>query len=110
MSGTDGEEEYTLMPKYIRSGLSRIPMRTTSSSKLPARFAPIAFALYMSGLVAFMMSLALTAINTGLDSAFLGRALRGYLVAWPVGFVSVMLVRPLVLRLVQMTVATAPQR
>ncbi len=83
---------------------------TTSPVKLPARFAPVAFALYMSGLVAFMMSLVLTAMNSGLDGAFLGRVLRGYLVAWPVGFVCVMLVRPLVMRLVQMTVAPPPQR
>ncbi len=85
-------------------------LRTNTSNKLPAGFAPAAFALYMSGLVAFMMSLVLTAMNSGLDAGFLGRALRGYLVAWPVGFVCVMLVRPLVLRLVQMTVAPPPQR
>ena len=41
---------------------------------------------------------------------FFGLVLCGYLVAWPVGFVCVMLVRPLVLRLVQMTVAHPPQR
>ncbi len=85
-------------------------MRTPSSNKLPARFAPVAFAIYMSGLVAFMMSMVLTAVNSGLDSGFLGRALRGYLVAWPVGFVCVMLVRPLVMRLVHLTVALPPAR
>ena len=85
-------------------------MRTPSSHKLPARFAPVAFAIYMSGMVAFMMSMVLTAVNSGVDDGFLGRVLRGYLVAWPVGFVCVMLARPLVIRLVQMTVSHPPQR
>lgn len=78
--------------------------------RLPPRFAPVAFSFYMSGLVAFVMSLALTALNTGLDGGYLARALQGYLAAWPVGFLSVLAVRPLVMRLVTMTVAAPPGR
>jgi hypothetical protein len=75
--------------------------------KLPARFAPVAFAFFMSVLVAFVMSLAITAISTGLDGDFLLRVLRSYAAAWPVAFASVLAARPLVLKLVALTVAAA---
>lgn len=81
-----------------------------TSRRLPPRFAPLAFAFYMSGIVAFVMSLALTALNTGLDGGYMARALHGYLAAWPLGFLSVLAVRPLVIRLVAITVAAAPGR
>lgn len=77
------------------------PMRR----RLPARLAPVAFSLYMSALAALMMSLVLTAIHTGVDARYLERVLRAYVAAWPVGFVGVMLARPLVVRLVELTVA-----
>lgn len=73
--------------------------------KVPARFAPVAFAFFMSLLVAFVMSLAITAMNTGLADGYLLRVLRSYAAAWPVAFVSVLAVRPLVVKLVTLTVA-----
>ncbi|MES2482201.1 MAG: DUF2798 domain-containing protein [Pseudomonadota bacterium] len=78
--------------------------------KLPARFAPVAFAFFMSVLVAFVMSLAITAMNIGLADGFLLRVLRSYAAAWPVAFVSVLAARPLVLKLVALTVAGAGGR
>ncbi len=78
--------------------------------KLPARFAPIAFSFYMSAMVALMMSAVLTAVNTGGGEGFLRRVAGAYLVAWPAAFVCVMAVRPLVLRLVQLTVMPPPGR
>lgn len=77
--------------------------------RLPSRLAPVAFSFYMAGIVAFLMSLALTAINTGLDDGYLLRVLRAYALALPVGFLGVMAARPLVLRLVTWTVAPASQ-
>ena len=74
--------------------------------KVPARFAPVAFAFFMSVLVAFLMCVALTVINTGVDGDFLLRVLRSYAVAWPVAFTSVLATRPLVLKLVSLTVNT----
>lgn len=79
-------------------------MNTTSSWKLPARMAPVAFAFYMSCMVSAMMSVAITAINTGLPPDYLLRVGRAYLASWPVAFIGVLAVRPLVVRLVGMTV------
>ncbi|GEM_PF-293565 len=78
--------------------------------RLPSRLAPVAFSFYMAGIVAFLMSLALTAINTGLGDGYLLRVLRAYALALPVGFMGVMAARPLVLRLVAWTVAPASQQ
>ncbi len=78
--------------------------------RLPSRLAPVAFSFYMAGIVAFLMSLALTAINTGLGDGYLLRVLRAYALALPVGFLGVMTARPLVLRLVAWTVAPASQQ
>lgn len=72
--------------------------------KIPARFTPVVFAFFMSVLVAFLMSVAMTALNTGLQGGFLLRVLRNYAVAWPVAFASVLATRRLVLKLVALTV------
>jgi hypothetical protein len=78
-----------------------------ASWRLPSRLAPVAFSFYMAGIVAFLMSLALTAINTGIDDGYLLRVLKAYALALPLGFLGVMAARPLVLRLVACTVAPA---
>lgn len=82
----------------------------TAVTKVPARFAPVAFAFFMSVLVAFIMSLAITAMNTGLEDGYLLRVLRSYAAAWPVAFVSVLAARPLVQKLVALTVAAPGER
>jgi len=73
--------------------------------KLPARLAPVAFAFFMSGMVSFMMSLTITAMNTGFSADYLARVGRAYLASWPVAFIGVLAVRPLVIRLVALTVS-----
>lgn len=75
-----------------------------SPYKLPSKLTGAAFAFYMSAIVALIMTAALTALNVGVDRDFSTSVLRGYLVAWPVAFLSVLLVRPLVVRLVSWTV------
>ncbi|MGD9730254.1 MAG: DUF2798 domain-containing protein [Hydrogenophaga sp.] len=72
--------------------------------KLPNKCSSLAFAFYMATIIAFMMCVLLTAINTGVDGHFLRRVLGTYVVAMPVAFACVVLVRPLVLFLVAMTV------
>ncbi len=74
--------------------------------KLPYKFSSLAFAFYMATIIAFMMCLLLTAINTGVDTRFIQRVLSTYVIAMPVAFACVVLVRPLVLYLVSKTVAT----
>lgn len=80
-------------------------MNAPSSWKLPARMAPLAFAFFMSAMVSAMMSVAITAINTGLPPDYLLRVARAYLASWPVAFIGVLAVRPLVVRLVALTVS-----
>ena len=72
--------------------------------KLPKKAAPIAFSFYMAAIVAAVMSCVLTAVNFGFNSDYLGRALSAYFVGFPVAFISVLLVRPLVAKLVSATV------
>jgi hypothetical protein len=72
--------------------------------KLPKRMAPVAFAFYMACIMAFLMSMVIVAANGGADARFLDRVLASYALAMPAAFASVMLVRPVVLRLVAWTV------
>lgn len=76
----------------------------TRSWKLPKRLGPVAFAFYMAGIMAFLMSMVIVAANGGADARFLDRVLASYALAMPAAFASVMLVRPVVLRLVGWTV------
>jgi len=76
----------------------------TRSWKLPARAMPVAFAFFMSGIMAMLMSLVITAANRGLSEGYLQAVLSAYSLAMPVAFVCVMLVRPIVLKLVSLTV------
>ncbi|SDG88216.1 Protein of unknown function [Pseudomonas flavescens] len=85
-----------------------MPETTLSRSrryrKLPARLSPVVFAFFMSGIMAFLMCLVITATNRGLSAGYLGEVLEAYRLAMPVAFVCVMGVRPLVLHLVRLTV------
>ena len=76
--------------------------------KLPHKLTGIAFAAYMAGIIAFVVSAALTLINTGLAAGFLARVLHGYVVAFPVAFTCVLVFRPVVLFLVKKTVHPPP--
>jgi Protein of unknown function (DUF2798) len=65
---------------------------------LPARYAPICFAGIMSCLMALLMSGLLTAINVGLNAAFVFRWFKGFAIAWPIAFILVLVLAPLVRR------------
>ncbi|MEG2050085.1 MAG: DUF2798 domain-containing protein [Comamonas sp.] len=75
-----------------------------AGTKLHKRYTPYVFAFYMAGIMAFLMSCTIVAANSGLGSGFLQRVLSAYALAMPVAFCCVVLVRPLVLRLVAITV------
>lgn len=79
-------------------------LRARSTWKLPARMAPIAFAFFMSGIMAMLMCLVITGANRGLSEGYLSAVLQAYSLAMPVAFVCVMAVRPLVVQLVKLTV------
>ncbi len=72
--------------------------------KLPARFTPVVFAFYMSGIMAMLICLVVTAANNGIHVDYLERVMAAYKLAMPVAFVAVMIVRPIVMRLVNLTV------
>ena len=88
------------VPRYCQP-LIHVSMRRF---KLPYRFGSLVFAFYMATIIAFMMCLVLTAINTVIDDHFMAKVLKAYVVAMPVAFTCVVFVRPLVQRLVAMSV------
>ena len=77
---------------------------TRTSWKLPTKLAPVAFAFFMSGIMAFLMCLVITATNRGLSDGYFSAVLEAYRLAMPVAFLCVMAVRPVVVRLVKLTV------
>lgn len=76
----------------------------TTRRKLPKRFAPFVFAFYMAGIMAFLMCCAIVGSNSGVGPGYLQRVFSAYLLAMPVAFLCVMLVRPVVGKLVAATV------
>ena len=82
--------------------MSTLP--SPSRRKLPRRFGPAVFAFYMSAIMALLMSAVIVAANAGVGPGFAQRVLSAYQLAMPVAFCCVMLVRPLVMRLVALTV------
>ncbi|WP_426236057.1 DUF2798 domain-containing protein [Pseudomonas sp. TWP3-2] len=72
--------------------------------KLSSRATPYVFALYMATIMAFLMSLVITAANSGIEGDYLGNALHAYKLAMPVAFLCILVVRPIVVKLVALTV------
>ena len=72
--------------------------------KRSARAPPYVFAFYMSTIMAFLMSLVITAANSGIEEDYLSNALHAYQLAIPVAFLCILVVRPIVVKLVSFTV------
>ena len=72
--------------------------------KLHARATPFVFAFFMAGIMAMLMCLVITAANSGIDNDYLSNALHAYKLAMPVAFLCILFVRPIVIKLVAMTV------
>ena len=75
-----------------------------SRFKLHSRYTAVVFAFYMASIMALLMCGVIVAFNQGLTEDFLSRVVRAYIVAMPVAFVCVLFVRPLVMKLVALTV------
>lgn len=58
----------------------------------------------MASIMAMLMCLVITAANAGIDDQFPARVLSAYCLAMPTAFCCVLVVRPLVMRLVALTV------
>ena len=76
--------------------------------RLPPRAMPLVFAFWMAAIMALLMCTVITVANTGLDAGLAGRIARAYVLAMPVAFGCVLLVRPLVARLVRLCVRDTP--
>lgn len=59
--------------------------------RIPTRFAPQLFALFMSFVMAFFMTAFMTWYTTGLDSGYLARWAGSFIIAWPIALVLVAL-------------------
>ncbi|CAK14270.1 DUF2798 domain-containing protein [Pseudomonas entomophila] len=75
-----------------------------SRRKLRPGAMPYVFAFYMSAIMAMLMCFVITAANGGVDGDYLGSVLKAYQLAMPVAFACVLVVRPVVVRLVALTV------
>lgn len=73
--------------------------------KIPARYTPLAFAFYMAGIMALLMSFVIVAINGGIGHHYIANVFHAYSMAMPVAFCCVLMVRPVVVKLVALTVA-----
>ena len=76
----------------------------TARRRLPKGVTPYVFALYMSTIMALLMCLVITLAEFGFDGDYFRNVMNAYQVAMPAAFVCVLLVRPLVARLVALTV------
>lgn len=72
--------------------------------KLPVRTTPYVFAFYMASIMALLMSFVITAKNSGIDNNYLSNVLNAYQLAMPVAFLCILVVRPIVIKLVALTV------
>ena len=76
--------------------------------KLPKKYAGVLFSFYASAIMVLIMSAVLVALNTGLGAGlgagFGLRLAKSYAIAWPVAFTSLLVIRPLVVRMVAASV------
>jgi hypothetical protein len=68
---------------------------------IPARLAPVAFGLVLSGLMSFLVLGIATFRHAGLADGFASLRLSAWLASWPVAFPVVLVVAPLARRIVQ---------
>ena len=78
--------------------------QSRSRRKLHPAATPYVFAFFMSSIMALLMCFVITAANAGVTAQYLSNVLKAYQLAMPVAFVCVLMVRPVVVRLVAITV------
>lgn len=78
--------------------------KKTLRTRLPVRSAPYIFALYMATIMAFLMSLVITFAEFGMGPHYMANVMNAYQVAMPAAFFCILVVRPVVIRLVGLTV------
>ncbi|MEN5015918.1 DUF2798 domain-containing protein [Erwinia sp. Eh17-17] len=78
--------------------------KNTARLRLPKHTSPYIFALYMATIMAFLMSLVITLNESGMGPHYMENVMNAYRVAMPAAFVCILAVRPVVIRLVGLTV------
>ncbi len=78
--------------------------RAKSDFRFPARSAPYVTAFYMAAIMAGLMSMVITGATYGLVEGYFMHVLKAYGLSMPIAFTCVLFVRPLVIRLVALTV------
>lgn len=73
-------------------------------TRLPARTAPYIFAFYMAIIMAFLMSLVITFAEFGIGPHYMENVMNAYQIAMPAAFFCILVVRPVVIRLVGLSV------
>jgi hypothetical protein len=68
--------------------------------RLPARYAPILFGALLSAIMVAIVSAFVLATTEGLHAGFASQWLKSCATTWPVAFVSVTLLAPMVRRVV----------
>lgn len=88
------------------TGLSRMNSTSVVARrwKLAAHTTPFVFAFFMAAIMAMLMCLVITAANAGINAEYPMRVLSAYQLAMPTAFCCVLVVRPVVMRLVALTV------
>ena len=71
---------------------------------LPRALTPYVFSFYMALIMSLAMSAVLVVANVGIGADFVDRVLTSWRIAFPAAFAIVLAVRPIVLRLVALTV------
>jgi hypothetical protein len=74
--------------------------------RLPKNLGPYVFALYMATIMAFLMCLIITWAEFGLGGDYFEKVMNAYRIAMPAAFLCILVVRPLVGRLVALSVRT----
>jgi len=77
---------------------------------IPARYAHVAFALVLSGMMSLLVSGVSTAKALGPVAGFLGIWMGNWAFSWAVAFPAVLVVAPLARRLVARLTADAPDQ
>jgi len=74
------------------------PAAPASAARIPARYAPLVFALLLTGCMTFVVSGVTTLINVGLPVDFLWRWGRAWLPTWAIAYPVMLVLRPVVQR------------
>ncbi|UYA58838.1 hypothetical protein NAL19_588 [Pectobacterium sp. F1-1] len=78
--------------------------KNTPRFRFPKRALPYVFALYMATIMAFLMCLVIILAEFGMGPHYMENVMNAYQVAMPAAFVCILIVRPIVTRLVGLTV------